>query len=540
MPTALLSVSDKTGLVPLAKGLHEAGFDLISSGGTYAALREADVPVRQVAEVTGFPEILGGRVKTLHPSIHGGILARDLPEHLRQLEEQGIEAIDVVVVNLYPFRETVARPDVTPAQAVEQIDIGGPAMVRAAAKNHERVWVVVDPADYPLLLDSLRDPAEGQRARREFARKAFAHTASYDAAIADYLGGSGGPRSGSGGHETGGAGNEGASAGRQGASAGEPGASDVLPERLTIHLQRAQELRYGENPHQRGARYRESGREGWWDDAVQHKGAALSYLNVFDADAAWRLVHEFSEPACVIVKHANPCGVALAREIGEAYERAFEADPKSAFGGIVALNRTVDEATAARIMANPKADLVVAPAYEQAALTLLQAKRKAMRLLSAPAPGARERELRRIDGGFLVQEPDTVDLGREGWRVVTEGQPTDEQWRDLEVAWTVCARTSSNAIVLVKRGVAVGIGAGQQSRVDAGELAAAKAAGRARGGACASDAFYPFRDGLDAAARAGVAAVIQPGGSVRDDEVIAAANEHGIAMVFTGTRHFRH
>ncbi|HEX7004232.1 MAG TPA: bifunctional phosphoribosylaminoimidazolecarboxamide formyltransferase/IMP cyclohydrolase [Trueperaceae bacterium] len=506
MPVALLSVSDKTGLVPLAKGLREAGFTLISTGGTYRTLREAGLDVKAVSDVTGFPEILDGRVKTLHPAIHAGLLARELPEHRSQLEERGIEPIDVVVVNLYPFVDTISRPGVDFAEAVEQIDIGGPAMLRAAAKNHERVWVVVDPADYPRLLEELDRPGGGAEARRAFARKAFAHTASYDGAIAGYLEGTG----------------------------------EALPERLTVRLERAELLRYGENPHQQGARYREAGKLGWWDGVVQHKGAGLSYLNVFDAEAAWRLVFEFRRPACVIVKHANPCGAAVAGEVGEAYSRAFAADPKSAFGGVVAVNRPVDETTAAQVMANPKADVLIAPGYDESAMALLKSKRKAMRVLSAPAPGERERELRRVGGGFLVQEPDVVEIDRAAWRVVTEAQPSEEQWRDLEFAWIVCARTTSNAIVLVRDEVAVGIGAGQQSRVDAAQIAAAKAAGRAVGGACASDAFYPFRDGLDAAVEAGVAAVIQPGGSVRDDEVIAAANEHGIAMVMTGRRHFRH
>lgn len=521
MPTALLSVSDKTGLIELASGLVEAGFSLISTGGTHAALLSAGLDATPVSDLTGYPEILGGRVKTLHPAIHGGILARASEEHRQQLREHRIAAIDLVVVNLYPFRQTIDRPGVRLEEAVEQIDIGGPAMLRAAAKNFERVWVVVDPADYPRLLGGLAGQGNhegGREMRLELAGKAFAHTARYDSAIAAYL--------------------EGKTAS---AVEGDSRAGDVpLPQRLTVELELTQPLRYGENPHQAGARYRESGSSGWWDGVRQHKGAALSYLNLFDAEAAWRLAYEWAEPACVIVKHANPCGVAVAAHIEEAYAKAFEADPKSAFGGVVALNRPVGAQLAQAIMANAKADVLLAPAYDFAALEILGSKRKAMRVLEGPPPGARELELRRVDGGFLVQQPDELRLDRSNWRVVSSRAPTEAQWRDLELAWLVCARTSSNAIVLAKDGVALGIGAGQQSRVDAAELARVKAAGRAQGGACASDAFYPFRDGLDAAAAAGVSAVIQPGGSVRDEEVIAAAEEHGLAMVFTGRRHFRH
>jgi phosphoribosylaminoimidazolecarboxamide formyltransferase/IMP cyclohydrolase len=505
-------VSDKTGLADLASGLSRAGFSLLSTGGTWRVLADAGLEVSQVSDVTGFPEILDGRVKTLHPSIHAGILARPTEDHQGQLAHHGIEAINVVVVNLYPFRETAARPGVRFDEVLEQIDIGGPAMLRAAAKNHERVWVVTDPADYPRVLAAL-EGEDDLALRLELARKAFAHTAAYDHAIAAYLG------------------SEADSGETEGGS---------LPERLVLELDRAEVLRYGENPHLRGARYRQAGSSGWWDGLVQHKGSAMSYLNVFDAEAAWRLAFEFAEPACVIVKHANPCGVAVAPSVETAYARAFAADPKSAFGGVVAVSRPVSAGLAAELMANAKADVLIAPGYEEQALARLTEKRKALRVLEAPAPGARELELRRVSGGFLVQEPDEVELDRSVWRVVTRRTPSEEEWRDLELAWTVCARTSSNAIVLAKDGVAVGIGAGQQSRVDAAELAARKAAGRARGGACASDAFYPFRDGLDAAAAAGVAAVIQPGGSVRDEEIIAAADEHGLAMVLTGRRHFRH
>jgi len=503
MPRALLSVSDKTGLEPFARALTDLGFELLSTGGTHAALSGAGLEVRAVANETGFPEILDGRVKTLHPKVHGGLLATRTPGHQAQLRAHGVTAIDLVVVNLYPFRETVAR-GAPFAETVENIDIGGPAMLRSAAKNFENVLVVCDPGDYARVLAALQG-GEADALRLELARKAFAHTAAYDAAIVSWLD------------------------------------RDVaLPETLHLSLERAQSLRYGENPHQTGARYREIGAKSWWDEATQHSGVKLSYLNLFDAEAAWRLAFEFDVPAAVIVKHANPCGVALAEGVETAYARAFEADPKSAFGGVVALNRPVSEALAADLLANPKADVLIAPGFAPGTAERLAAKRKNMRVLSAPPPYPAGLELRRVDGGFLVQEPDTVSLERSRWRVVTERQPSESEWRDLELAWRVCAYTKSNAIALVKDAQAVGIGAGQQSRVDASEIAAQKAAGRARGGACASDAFYPFRDGLEVAAGAGVAAVIQPGGSVRDDELTAAADELGIAMVMTGERHFRH
>ncbi len=503
MPRALLSVSDKTGLESFARSLLDAGFDLISTGGTFRALQAAGLEVQQVSEVTGSPEILGGRVKTLHPKIHGGILSKRTPEHSEELAEQGIVPIDLVAVNLYPFRETVVQ-EVARDTALENIDIGGPIMLRAAAKNFPHVLVVSDPADYARVAAALQNGVSDEL-RLELARKAFAHTAAYDATIVGWF-----------------------------------DRGEVLPETLHVALERTQTLRYGENPHQRGARYREIGSAGWWDSATQHSGLALSYLNLFDAEAAWRLVHEFGAPACVIVKHANPCGVAVSETIERAYQDAFACDPKSAFGGVVALNRPVSDELADRILANPKADVLIAPEFTADASERFAAKRKNMRVLSAPPPNPAAAEYRRVDGGFLVQEPDEVKLARTEWRVVTKLEPTEAQWRDLEMAWTVCAYTKSNAIVLVSQGQAVGVGAGQQSRVDAAELAAQKAAGRAQGGASASDAFYPFRDGVEAAAAAGVAAVIQPGGSVRDEEMIDAANELGLAMVMTGVRHFRH
>ncbi len=503
MPRALVSVSDKQGLVSFVTGLVELDFEIVSTGGTLRALHEAGLPAMAISDATGYPEILGGRVKTLHPAVHGGILARRTPEHRAQLQELGIHRIGLVAVNLYPFRQTVSRSGVTLDEALEQIDIGGSTLLRAAAKNHPSVTVVVDPGDYPAVLAALRQGRDPDR--RALARKAFAHTAAYDAAVVRYL-----------------------------------DLGTDRPETIHLTLERAADLRYGENPHQAGARYREEGRVGFWDAVIQHKGKALSYLNLFDADTAYRLACEFEEPACAIVKHANPCGVAVGEGALEAYRHAFACDPKSAFGGVVALNRPVDEVVSEAIMANPKADVLISPGYADGALRALARRRKEFRVLEAPAPGPPGPSLRRIDGGFLVQEADHVPRGRLGWRVVTREEPTESEWRDLEMANLICAYTSSNAVVLVADGQAVGVGAGQQSRVDAGELAARKAEGRARGGACASDAFYPFRDGLDAAAAAGVAAVIQPGGSVRDDEVIAAADEYGIAMVFTGRRHFRH
>lgn len=502
-PRALVSVSDKTGVEDLARGLVELGYQVVSTGNTQRALEAAGVRATAVSDLTGFPEILGGRVKTLHPAIHGGVLAKRSPEHLAELSDHGIGPVDVVVSNLYPFRETVARPDVSLDEALEQIDIGGPAMIRAAAKNHPSVVVVVDPSDYQDVLQDLRSGMSADK-RRELAIKAFAHTAAYDAAIVAWL--------------------------QRG---------DDLPRYLNLALTHEQELRYGENPHQRGARYRHVGRSSVWDGMTQHSGQPLSYLNLFDGEAAWRLAHELPETACVIVKHANACGAAVAPDLGKAYERAFAADPKSAFGGVVALPGTVDLALAERIAGNPKADVILARDYDAPALELLARKRKNTRVLQLEPPGPQDLDLRRVDGGLLVQGSDDVeDAG--GWQVVTRRHPTEAEWRDLRIAYQVCARTTSNAIVLVKDGVALGIGAGQQSRVDAVEIASEKAAGRAAGGACASDAFFPFRDGLDAAAAAGVSAVVQPGGSIRDAELIEAADELGLAMVFTGHRHFKH
>jgi phosphoribosylaminoimidazolecarboxamide formyltransferase/IMP cyclohydrolase len=503
---ALLSVNDKTGLPDLARGLHELGFELVSSGGTAAAIADAGVPVVLVSDVTGVPEMLDHRVVTLHPKIHGGVLAdRAKDSHQADLDEHGIAPIELVVSNLYPFEE---RPD------IETIDIGGPAMTRAAAKNHAWVGIVTSPDQYDEVLTELRanDGTLTDATRRSLALTAFARTAAYDAAIVRWLEG-----------------------------------DDPLPRNLVLPLVRTdEELRYGENPHQRGARYRMAGTTSWWDGVEQRSGLALSYLNLYDTDAAWRLVHDLTgvglgdEPAVAIIKHANPCGVAVATDLAGAYRRALECDERSAFGGIVALGRPLDTATAALMVEGPQADVVIAPGYEAGTIEALIAKRKNTRILCAPPPEAWTTDVRQISGGFLVQEPHHFAATRADWKVVTKVAPTEGQWRDVELAWRVCGHVKSNAIVLVKDGQAVGIGAGQQNRVESGEIAAKKADGRAAGGACASDAFFPFPDGIEAAAAAGVAVVIQPGGAMRDEANIERADELGLAMVFTGERHFLH
>ena len=517
---ALLSVYDKTGLVELAAGLSGLGWELISSGGTSAALAEAGIAHTEVSEVTGAPEMLGGRVKTLHPAIHGGILAdRSVPEHLAEAERQGIGLIDLVVCNLYPFPSD---------PSVELIDVGGPTMVRAAAKNHDHVGIVVSPGDYPAILAELREHGSlSDATRRRLARDAFAHTAGYDAAIVEWLDERQIPPSSP-------------------SDADAFATAAILPPSLHLTLERAGSLRYGENPHQHGARYRIAGQHSWWDDVVQHGGKELSYLNIFDTDAAWRLVHELipaggTDQAVAIIKHANPCGVALHADLTVAYQRALECDPQSAFGGIVAIGGPVTGPVADAIAAGPQADVIIAPSYEEAALAQLASKRKATRLLSAPSPEPVVRQIRALGASVLVQDADRFLIEPSAWEVATRAQPTEVQWRDLALAWKVCARTTSNAIAVVTDGQAVGVGAGQQSRVVAAEIAVAKAGPRARGGAAASDAFFPFPDGLMVLAAAGVAAVVQPGGSIRDSEVIAAADEAGIAVVMAGgERHFRH
>ena len=516
---ALISVYDKTGIVEFGASLAELGWEIVSSGGTAKALADAGVDVVPTESLTGFGDMLGHRVVTLHPSIHGGILAdRDDPTHRSDLAEHGITPIDLVVGNLYPFSSD---------PGIELIDIGGPAMVRGAAKNHAHVGVVVEPARYGAVLDELRSNGWlSDDTRRALARAAFAHTAAYDAAIVEWLD---------------------ASDASGVASNGDSAAADdiqmQLPDEITIVAHKAASLRYGENPHQVGARYA-VGHGGWWDTAEQLGGKEMSYLNVYDADAAWRLVWTLGDlstgdvPAAVVIKHANPCGAAVGASLLDAYQRAHEGDPVSAFGGIVAFNRTVT-VDVAKALAPVFTEVVVAPSFDDDALKVLKAK-KNLRVLRGARPIDEPLDVRTISGGLLVQTSDPGGFDRERCRVVTEREPTEAEWADLEISWRLAARVMSNCIVLVKDGQAVGIGAGQQNRRDAGLIAADKAAGRAAGGACASDAFFPFRDGLDAAAAAGATAVIQPGGSVRDGEVIEAANEQGMAMVFTGERHFRH
>jgi phosphoribosylaminoimidazolecarboxamide formyltransferase / IMP cyclohydrolase len=503
--TALVSVSDRTGLAELCASLAKLGVRLIATDSTGRYLAEQGIQMTAVAEVTGFPEMLDGRVKTLHPKIHAGILAdRDKPEHLKQLTEAGIDPIDLVVVNLYPFREAVATGQ--PWQHVlEQIDIGGPTLVRASAKNHTGVAVVVNPNRYADVLTEITERG-GLTAdtRRSLASEAFAHTAAYDAAISAWM------------HR-----------------------EIDFPEQISIPLKREAILRYGENPHQRGALYAEiDAAEGTLARATQLHGKELSFNNYLDLDAALNAAMDFAEPACAIIKHAIPCGLAIGDDGAQAYERALECDRVSAFGSVVAFNRPVTE-TAARLLAEIFTECIVAPGFDAAAMDVLTGK-KNLRLLQLHGEVPSERSYRRLSGGFLAQDPDTAPDERDTMRVMTKMQPTEGQWADLLFAWRVCKHVRSNAIVLAREGATVGIGGGQVSRVDAAEIAAHKAGDRAKGSVMASDAFFPFRDGLDVGANAGVTAVIQPGGSVRDDEVIAAADEHGIAMVFTGTRHFRH
>ena len=515
--TALISVSDKTGLGELARGLARFKIKILSTGGTAQSLAAEGTPVTEVADYTGFPEMLDGRVKTLHPRIHAGILARrDSPGHLAAIRAAGIDPIDLVVVNLYPFAQTVAEPACTLAEAVEQIDIGGPSMLRAAAKNYAGVAVVTDPSDYPALLAEMhaQGGALSDPTRFELARKAFAHSAAYEAAIGNYL------------------------------TSLEPGGTrGLFPKKLTVQFDKLQDLRYGENPHQTAALYRDTNPvQGGLAGAVQIQGKELSFNNIADADAAWECVKTFDDPACVIVKHANPCGAAIGPSIRDAYDRAFATDPTSAFGGIVAFNRRLDAATAEAVC-KPFVEVVIAPEIDAGARSALAAKPN-VRALSAKLVRERQSyDFKRIGGGLLVSSPDDRVLDASGLRAVTRAKPSPEQTRDLLFACRVAKYVKSNAIVFAGDGRTLGIGAGQMSRIDSARIAELKAkeAGLSLAGSvAASDAFFPFRDGLDLVARAGAKAVIQPGGSVRDDEVIAAADEHGVAMVFTGVRHFRH
>lgn len=533
MARAILSVSDKSGVVEFARGLAELGWELLSTGGTARLLREAGIAVRDVSEVTGHPEIMGGRVKTLHPAIHAGILARGgHAEDQAALEAHGYAPIDLVAVNLYPFREAVAA-GAGLGEAMEQVDIGGPTMLRAAAKNHARVLAVSDPADYGRVLEALRAGTAGVELRVELAAKVFAHTAEYDTAIAEYLMAQ--------------AGGEGAGAGA-GAGAGEGSAAQVtFPERMELHLSQVQSLRYGENPDQSAAFYAEVGAPaGSLPELEQLHGKELSFNNILDIDAAVLTVSAWSgevRPACAIIKHTTPCGVALAEEMADAFQLARAGDPVSAFGGVVAFNGRVTGAAAAA-MANTFLEIIVAPDFDDDALEVLKVK-KNLRLIVLPVEpgGLGELDYKRVRGGFLVQQRLRMEFPEDGWRVVTERQPSEAELRDLRFAWRVSAAVKSNAIVLAKGEQTVGLGAGQMSRVDSSRIAVMKAHDQGfelEGAVLASDAFFPFRDGVDAAAEAGVRAVIQPGGSVRDEEVVEAANEHGMAMIFTGRRVFRH
>ena len=498
MPRALLSVYDKTGVVELASSLHGLGWELLSSGGTAKVIADAGIPVVDVAEITGFPAILGHRVVTLHPAIHGALLAdTNNPEHLADMATHGIEPIALAVVNLYPFS---SQP------SIELIDVGGPAMVRAAAKNFEHVAVITNPSQYTSLVAQISEHGEVPLAqRKQLAAQAFAMTAAYDIQVAQWM-----------------LAND----------------QQELPETLLLHLVREESLRYGENPHQRGARYRVLGQQSWWSSTTQHGGKEMSYLNVLDAEAAWNLVWRFERPCVVIVKHAIPCGLAIADTIEEAYRNALACDPTSAFGGIVATNRCVTEDVAQQLGA-VFTEVLIAPQYESQALKTLQQK-KNLRILEGSRPTMQVHHIRSVQGGALLQDHDDIVHDVASWRVMSKAQPSPQQLEDALVAWTTCAAVTSNAIVIAKDGCAIGIGGGQQNRIDAARLACQRAGDNARGGVAASDAFFPFRDGPDLLAEHGIAVIVQPGGSQRDDESIASADEHGIVLLFTDKRHFKH
>ena len=514
---ALISVSDKTGIVDFARALDVLGIEILSTGGTAQLLRERGIDVKDVSEYTGFPEMMGGRLKTLHPKVHGGLLGR--PEVDKEdMKQHGILAIDILVVNLYPFEATVAKPDCTLPQAIENIDVGGPAMIRAAAKNHEHVAVIVDTADYKRVLDELHTHHKGisEALKAELAAKAFAHMAAYDGAISNYL-----------------------------TSLRSDGTRFQFPGTYTAQLHKLYDLRYGENPHQQAAFYAERGAApGTLASARQRQGKDLSFNNIADADAALACVRGLEAPACVIVKHANPCGVALGGSLLEAYTRAYSVDPESAFGGIVAFNRPLDAATAGKILENQFVEVVVAPEMGDDTLKVLSAKPNVRALVTGKL-GSEHNSLdyKRVSGGFLLQDMDMGALETKDFKTVTRTAPSEDMLADLAFAWRVVKFVKSNAIVYAKGGMTVGIGAGQPSRVMSARVAAMKATEAklmVLGAVMASDAFLPFRDGVDAAAEAGIVAIVQPGGSVRDREIISAADEHGIAMVFTGMRHFRH
>ncbi len=510
---ALFSVSDKIGLVSFAKKLYEAGTELVASGGTAAQLADAGLPVVPVEVLTGFPELLGGRVKTLHPAVHGGILARRTKDHLEELAEHGLLPIDLVVVNLYPFEETVAEQGVSLADAVEQIDIGGVALLRAAAKNFESVAVICEPDDYDSVAQAVASGGLEVETRQSLALKAFRHTAAYDAAISSFL------------------------AVRQPEKDDDSQDTATLPAQLRLDLERVQVMRYGENPHQQGALYRYSNASAAFE---QLHGQEMSYNNWLDLDGSWQAAQDFDAPTVAIIKHSNPCGLASAETLANAYENALASDPVSAFGSIISVNRRLDGATAQR-MAKLFIEIVAAPSYDDEALAILQRK-KNLRILRAAGTVPSQLSIRTVYGGALVQEPDNSrdDLEPANWQIVTRNRPDASQLEDLAFAWRVCRHVKSNAIVYAKDRATVGVGAGQMSRVDSVMLAGHKAGDRARGAVMASDAFFPFADGIEAAAAHGVAAVVQPGGSIRDEEVIESCDSLGLVMAFTGTRHFRH
>jgi len=524
--TALLSVSDKTGIVDFARALHDRGVKLLSTGGTAKLLAENGLPVTEVSEITGFPEMLDGRVKTLHPRVHGGLLARrDVPEHMAALKEHGIGTIDLLIINLYPFAKATARPDCTLEDAIENIDIGGPAMLRAAAKNWQDVGVVIDPSDYPQVLSELQAGGLQKKTKFALAKKVFAHTAAYDGMITNYL----------------------TALADDAELHGEavPARGDY-PATFTLQLTKVQDMRYGENPHQGAAFYRDAspvpGTLAGWQ---QLQGKELSFNNIADSDAAWECVKTFDVSACVIVKHANPCGVAIGADAAEAYSKAFKTDPTSAFGGIIAFNRPLDKA-AAEAVVRQFVEVVIAPSVTPEARAIFAAKQN-VRVLEVPLPqGASAMnayDLKRVGGGVLLQSADSRNVLPHELRVVTKVLPTAQQMVDLMFAWKVAKFVKSNAIVFCAGGMTLGVGAGQMSRIDSARIAGIKAENAGltlKGSAVASDAFFPFRDGLDVVCDAGATCVIQPGGSMRDDEVINAADERGIAMVLTGTRHFRH
>ncbi|MFJ8529351.1 bifunctional phosphoribosylaminoimidazolecarboxamide formyltransferase/IMP cyclohydrolase [Bacillus sp. NPDC094106] len=507
---ALVSVSNKTGVVEFVKGLLEQGIEVISTGGTKKLLEENGLQVIGISEVTGFPEIMDGRVKTLHPNIHGGLLAvRDNETHVAQMNELGIEPIDFVVVNLYPFKETIAKPDVTFADAIENIDIGGPTMIRSAAKNHKFVSVIVDPTDYDIVLAELKESGEvTDETKRKLAAKVFRHTAAYDALISNYLTEQMGEES---------------------------------PETLTVTFEKKQDLRYGENPHQKATFYKAPfAANSSVAYAEQLHGKELSYNNINDADAALSIVKEFTEPAVVAVKHMNPCGVGVGTDIYEAYTRAYEADPVSIFGGIIAANREIDKATAEKLH-EIFLEIIIAPSFSEEALEVLQSK-KNLRLLTVDMAkfATASKKLTSIQGGLLVQEEDTLAFEDATITVPTKREPTEQEWNDLKLAWKVVKHVKSNAIVLAKDNMTIGVGAGQMNRVGSAKIAITQAGDKAQGSALASDAYFPMPDTVEEAAKAGITAIIQPGGSIRDEDSIKKADEFGIAMVFTGVRHFKH